>query len=403
MPFREVSIVSARRELVQLALQAGANIRELCRRFGISPTTAYHWIGRFRENGERGLHDGSRRPKRSPNKSSADVEARILTLRNDHPAWGAPTIAVVLEREFGIHRAQSTVHAILRRNGRIDPAASDRAGRWQRFEKEAANELWQMDFKGDFATTNEGRCYPLTVLDDYSRYSLVLSACRDQRMTTVQPLLIGAFRRYGMPLAMLTDNGNPWGNASAGHPYTKLTVWMIRLGITPLHSRPLHPQTMGKDERFHRTFKAEVLGTRQFGSHDEVQAVCDRWREMYNSYRPHRALGNAVPATRYVMSPRSYPEVLPPLEYASDDVVQSISSGGMLRFRGRKYFFCEAFHGQQLAVRPTLDDEQFDLYYAHVCVGRLDLRAGMATPHSSRRQQQHSSEREDLPGADAPA
>lgn len=401
MPFREVSIVSSRLELVQLALQAGANVRELCRRFGISPTTAYEWIGRYRVSGEQGLSDRSRRPKRSPNRTGAAIEAQVLAIRDEHPAWGAPTIAVVLEREFGIHRAHSTVHAILRRHNRIERAATERARRWQRFEKTQPNDLWQMDFKGHFAT-GQGRCYPLTVIDDYSRYAIVLRACGDERLTTVQPLLIDAFRRYGMPLAMLTDNGNPWGNASAGHQYTKLGVWMIRLGITPLHSRPLHPQTVGKDERFHRTLKAELLGTRAFTSREDVQAAFDPWREMYNRYRPHSALGRAVPATRYAMSPRCYPEVLPPLEYASTDLVRSISSKGRLRFRGQEIFFCEAFAGERVALRPTAEDERLDIYYAHECVGHVDLRTGTATPRSVRHEQRSRDEK-GLPGADAPA
>ena len=373
MPFREVSIVAARLEFVMLAKRPKANVRALCRRFGISPTTGYHWLAQYQERGEAGLHDRSRRPNRSPRRTPSDIETLVVWLRDEHPAWGAPKIAVVLQRDFAIRRAQSTVHAILRRHNRVDPESAQGRGPWQRFERASPNELWQIDFKGHF-NTGQGRCFPLTVLDDHSRYSLVLQACSNEQFETVQPALIHTFRRYGLPSAMLMDNGNPWGNSSAGHNYTHLTVWLIRLGITALHSRPLHPQTLGKDERFHRTLKAEVLGSRWFDSHAHVQASFDHWRDLYNHHRPHASLGMSVPATRYAMSARSFPESLPPLEYSNTDIVRTVSSHGAIRIHGRQIFFCQAFAGQPLALRPTAEDGCLDIFYAHQRVGSVDLR-----------------------------
>jgi transposase InsO family protein len=382
MPFAEVSIMGARREFVSLALAVGANRRELCRRFGISPTTGYHWIAAYLRDGERGLEDRSRRPEHSPKKTPSSIEELVLGVRAEHPQWGAPKIRRVLERDFNVRRAQSTIHAILRRHGRIDPAASLAAESWQRFEKPAPNDLWQIDFKGHFAT-GQGRCYPLTILDDHSRYSLALRACANEQLASVQPALTAVLRRYGLPAAMLMDNGNPWGNSSAGHPYTKLTVWLIRLGIVPLHSRPLHPQTLGKDERFHRTLKAELLGTRWFASHQIVQSAFDHWREVYNHERPHAALGMAVPADRYVMSRRVFPEQLPPIEYDSTDLVRTVNSGGSILIKSRLFFFSEAFAGQKLALRPTSVDGHFTIHYCHQRVGQLDLVDGASTHYRS--------------------
>lgn len=393
--------MSSRREFVTLALRPGANRRALCRRFGISPTTGYHWIAQYLERGEEGLADRSRRPKRSPNQTPSEIEKLVLGLRDEHPAWGAPKICAVIERDYRIRRAQSTVHAILRRNGKIDPAAVGQTGAWQRFERATPNELWQMDFKGHFET-GQGRCFPLTVLDDHSRYSLVLQACANEQFATVQPVLVAAFRRYGIPSAMLMDNGNPWGNASAGHPYTKLTVWMIRLGITPLHSRPLHPQTLGKDERFHRTLKAEVLGTRWFDSHDLVQREFDRWRVVYNYKRPHESLAMSVPASRYSMSHRPFPEALPALEYDSADVVRSITTNGMIRLQGRSVFFCQAFAGERIALRPTTQDGQFEIFYSHQRVGSFDVRSGSATcERFGEHHDLRTPDSKDLPAVDA--
>ena len=175
-----------------------------------------------------------------------------------------------------------------------------------------------MDFKGHFQV-GQSRCFPLTVLDDHSRYSMLLEACENERTETVQPHLIAMFRRYGLPWRMNMDNGRPWGNPT-GDPYTKLTVWLIRIGVRISHSRPLHPQTNGKDERFHRTLNAEVLQNRSFASIGEVARALTAWREIYNHERPHEALGLEVPAFRYRPSVRSYPEVLPLPEYPDDRV-----------------------------------------------------------------------------------
>ena len=259
MAWKEVSIVVLRRDFVMLAKQPGANIRELCRRFAISPTTGYKWLQRYRQDSQETFSDRSRRPQRSPRRSRRQTEQQMLSVRDAHPAWGARKIRARL-RTLGQTTlpAASTIHAILRRHGRIDRSESAKHQPWQRFEHEAPNQLWQMDFKGHFALGNGARCHPLTVLDDHSRYAVCLQGCRDERGHTVQQRLTETFRCYGLPQRMLLDNGSPWGSDSE-HPYTPLTVWLLRLGIGVCHSRPRHPQTQGKEERFHRTLKAEVL------------------------------------------------------------------------------------------------------------------------------------------------
>src|SRR5262249_318454 len=157
----------------------------------------------------------------------------------------------------------STVTAILGRHGRIDAAESVKRQAFERFERAAPNELWQMDYKGHF-TLAQGRCHPLTVIDDHSRYALGLRACRDESQPTGKGEVGGIFRRYGLPERMLMDNGPPWGAGGAGQGHTRLGVWLLELGIAVSHGRPYHPQTQGKDERFHRTLKAEAIGRRQF-------------------------------------------------------------------------------------------------------------------------------------------
>ncbi len=244
MPWLEKSIMSQRHEFVMLFDQDGVNRRELCRRFGISPTIGYRLLARHRGEGKTGLGDRSRRPQRSPARSAAEMEAQVLAVRDEHPAWGGRKIRRRLQ-DLG-HSAPSagTITAILHRHGRIDSAARAAHRPFERFERAAPNELWQMDYKGHFATA-AGRCHPLTVVDDHSRYALGLRACGDEREGTVQAELTAIFRRYGLPDRMLMDNGSPWGS-DAAHRHTWLTGWLLELGVAVSHGRPYHPQTQGK-------------------------------------------------------------------------------------------------------------------------------------------------------------
>jgi hypothetical protein len=191
----------------------------------------------------------------------------------------------------------------------------------------------------------------------------------------VQAHLTELFRRYGLPAALLTDNGPPWGGEGV-HPYTPLTVWLLRLGVAVRHGRPRHPQTQGKDERFHRTLNAELLSRRTFRDLAECQPAFDAWRRLYNHERPHEALALAVPASRYRVSPRPFPEALPALEYAPGDAVRKVQQGGWISFRGREYRLPEAFVGQPVALRPEADAAALAVWFAEHRLGRLDLGQG---------------------------
>lgn len=372
MPWTEVTIMSQRLEFVTLASHPDANIRALCRRFQISPTTGYTWLARYQALGPTGLQDHSRQPQHSPTQTPAEVEARVVALRQAHPAWGGRTLAARL-RAQGVTAvpAPSTITGILRRHGLLDPAVSGRHTAYQTFEHPTPNALWQMDFKGHFAL-EVGRCHPLTVLDDHSRFALVLEACADEQTPTVQAALGTAFRRYGLPHAMLTDNGAPWGDGP-GSPYTRLGVWLLRLGIRIWHGRPYHPQTQGKDERFHRTLKAEVLLGRHFADLPACQQAFRAWRDVYNFERPHQALAYQTPGSRYQVSPRPYPEPLPAIEYGPDDAVRKVQQGGMLHFQGRIFSVSKAFTGMPVALRPHRTDGQYAVYFCHQQIAVLDL------------------------------
>jgi len=254
----------------------------------------------------------------------------------------------------------------------LDPEESVKHKPMTRYEYEAPNGLWQMDFKGYFETPG-GRCNLLSILDDHSRFLVGLFACENQKGLTVQRCLEEVFRRYGMPERMLMDNGAPWGN-DREHPYTPLTAWLIRLGICPIHGRSYHPQTQGKVERFHRTLNAEVLCYETFRDRADCQRRVTEWRESYNGDRPHEALEMQVPTSRYRVSQRSYPETLPPIEYGPGDQVRKVHDGGRIHYRGKVFRVGQAFDGYPVALRPTRTKEVFEVYFCQVRIRTIHLQ-----------------------------
>lgn len=389
MPWMESSTMSLRHEFVQLASQEGANIAMLAQRYSISRKTAYKWLSRFEAEGVSGLADRSRTPLRSPRTTPEHVEAAVLELRARHPAWGGRKLRRRLLDLLAQGRlsvpllsadevpAPSTITAILHRHGLITEEAIRQHQPMQRFEKERPNELWQMDFKGDFLLEDLTRCYPLTVLDDHSRFALTVEACSNQRKETVQERLRHTFRLYGLPERIITDHGSPWGvgmtRDGGGSYYTELSAWMMRLGVRVSFAGRAHPQTCGKNERFNGTLKAELLRFERFADLSRCQQRFRWWRELYNLERPHESLDLEVPASRYQVSPRVYPEVLPKVEYGPCDTVRKVQQNGTIHLRGRHYRVGKGFRGEPVAVRPTTEDGVFEVYYCHQKIRTLDL------------------------------
>jgi transposase InsO family protein len=380
MPWKEVSTMSLKEEFVLLASQEGANVRQLCRRFGISPKTAYKWIARFNQQGSAGLADRSRRPTTSPTRTSAELETLVLQEREHHPAWGGRKLHCMLTSQHPNLNIPhpNTITDILRRHGRMQGPYTPphNSHTWHRFEHPSPNDLWQMDFKGYFSTTTQGYCYPLTVLDDHSRFSVALKACPNEQRVTVQSQLIDIFRVYGLPARITMDNGSPWGDGNT--PYTALTVWLMRLGVGVSHSRPYHPQTQGKDERFHRTMKAELLYNRVFVDIEQCQRRFDEWRDEYNLHRPHEALGMQVPASCYKPSGVAYPEQLPPIEYPAVGTervvaIRRVQGRGEIYYLGKEWDISKAFKSYDVALKQTDLEEVLDVYFCHHKVGSIDM------------------------------
>ena len=377
MPWRELTVIDQREEFAKLALAQGVNLSELCRRFGISRSNGHKWLGRYLAQGREGLADRSRRPHRSPTRTAAVVEARVLGIRDEsNNAWGGRKIAHVMKREGAtVVPATSTITEILRRHGKLEQRASEHPGPCQRFERAQPNELWQMDFKGNFALPR-GRCHPLTVIDDHSRYGLCTQACGNEQDAATRQHLVTVFRRYGLPDTMLMDNGSPWGDSGGGR-FTAFAVWLMRLGVGVTHGRPYHPQTQGKDERLHRTMKAEIALDR-LADLDQCQRAFDSWRHRYNHHRPHQAIDMAVPSERYRPSDRTFPESLPPIEYGAGDIVRKVDRAGDISFRNRRIRLGKPFRGEWIALRATTEDGVFGIHFCTHTIGTIDLRTATA-------------------------
>jgi transposase InsO family protein len=376
----EKSEMEAKKEFVELAGQADVNMRELCRRFRISPTAGYRLVARYeaaRSQGLRGrdldkvLGPQSRRPHHSPSRTDAGTETIVLAMR-DETHWGGRKIArrmQDLELESAPPRA--TVNSILKRNGRIEPRESKKREPYHRFEHPHPNDLWQMDFK--CFPLGSGQCHALTVLDDHSRYNVCLDLHGNETTESVRGSLIETFRKYGLPWRMTMDNGSPWGDDGACR-LTRLTAWLIRYGVAVSHSRPYHPQTQGKDERFHETMEAEVLRWKTFRDLAQARPEIDRWRDRYNLERPHESLGLDTPVKHYQPSSRRMPERIPPIEYNSSDTVRKVDAGGKIHYAGRIFRVGKGCAGLPVAIRPTTEDGLLEVFFCHQWIADLYLK-----------------------------
>jgi len=299
------------------------------------------------------------------------MEVKVLEVRAG-TGWGGRKIArVLLNQGYKGIPHPNTITDILRRAGKLEKEECAKHLPMQRFERSQPNELWQMDFKGHFPILT-GRCHPLTVLDDCSRFCIGLKACANETGGTVKEHLQAIFRLYGMPKAILCDNGGPWG---AGYPELELShlaVWLICLGIHPQHGRPVHPQTQGKDERFHRTLKLELLQGRLFSDLPDCQRHFDAWRNRYNLDRPHEALGLDTPSQHYLPSQCCFPVTLPEIEYNSGEMVRKVHATGTVTYRDREYRVGKGLIGQSVVLRPTDTDGVFNVYFSHYKVRQMN-------------------------------
>jgi transposase InsO family protein len=363
-----------RKSLVEEIKLGEHSISVLCRKYGVSRPTAYKWLKRDETHESFGSR--SKAPLHIPNKTCAATESLILQTRDRYPCWGSYKLKVYLERKgaAGIPSAK-TITAILHRNSRISEEASAAAAHWKRFEMPAPNDLWQTDFKGHFAMENGFRCHPLTVTDDMSRFNLCISAKGNEQLKGVRDSFLSLFREYGLPKMVLCDNGPPWGFTSV-FGYTRFEVFLMDFGVLPIHGKPLHPQTQGKSERFHKTLKNELLRQVSIKDLQHAQEKFDAFRKEYNEDRPHCSLDYAVPADRYRSSDKAMPCKVEEWEYPGECAVKRVRACGCIRFRNKDLFLSESFYGHNVALIEAQNGSTMNILYRNFKIAEIDLRNG---------------------------
>ena len=365
MPWITESTMSLRLSFVKEVEDKQESVSALCRKYNISRTLGYRYLARYKEEGETGLIDKACRPHHCPQQTPVELEELIVSTRKRFPDWGARKIHRCLSDDYPNLElpSLSTLTTIFKRHNLVEKVESQKRQALGRFERATPNELWQMDYKGSFLCEDKKRCFPFTVLDDHSRFSLAIKALPNERGSLLKGYLEDIFREYGLPLQINVDNGNPWGTSNLAAQYTQFNVWLLHLGIKVTHSRPSHPQTNGKIERFHRSLKQEVLKRQTFNNFEDAQTGFDQWRDIYNYQRPHQALNMEVPAIRYKPSPREFTERLPAIEYEQSDTVLKVGQAGYIYFNKTEYNIGKAFRSLNVAIRPTEIDGQFLVYF----------------------------------------
>jgi len=374
MPWDASSVMEERIKFVIRASQDSANMSALCREFGVSRPTGYLWLARYLGAGSvAGIFELTRRPHHSPRRTPEEQEGRIVALRREY-GWGARKIRVLLLQE-GMDLKVATINRILSRRSLIHVKDSHRPA-VNRFEREHPNQLWQMDFKGDYPL-RRGRCYPLSILDDHSRFIVGLYALSGQDTATVSAYLISTFKRYGVPEAMLMDHGVPWWANANGHGLTRLSVSLIKQGIRLYFSGVRHPQTQGKVERFHRTLTDAVRHRGQPSTLPDFAREFKEIRRQYNYVRPHESLQMTVPSQHYQPSSKSYIPKPVPWEYPEGATLVRLNMKGGFYYRLRRHFVCEALAGE--IVRLEEVDNKLLISYRHTYLREIDFNTGKST------------------------
>ncbi len=372
MPWATTSVMDERIRFVLRATGSGVNFSQLCRDFGISRPTGYLWLQRYRKVGSvKDLGEHSRRPHHLPSKTPLEYELRIIGLRLKYD-WGAKKLRELLLRD-DLDISEATINRILKRNGLIDKKDSHLHGT-SRFERDCPNELWQMDFKGDYLLGGGRYIYPLSILDDHSRFVVGLYALTNQDTPSVYDSLIRTFETHGVPDAMLMDHGIPWWANSNDHGLTRLSVSLIKQGIKLYFSGVRHPQTQGKVERFHRTLEHAVRHKGRPKTVPGWRKLFDTFLEEYNHVRPHEALDMATPAQRYQPSQRVYNPHPRDWEYPSGAIIKRLNPQGSLDYKRHRYFVCHALCGELVQVEKI--ENKLLIKYRHMYIREINKETG---------------------------
>ena len=355
---------------IEFALRAleTENFRALCREYGISPRVGYKWKDRLLEEGMWQLREKSRRPKTTPGSLREEEVCRIVALRVRHKHWGARKLQEIYRRRHGEAPSESSFKRVIERAGLVEKRRKRKASQGGSIggDRQAGspNEVWTIDFKGWWHDA-QGRCEPLTVRDEWSRYLLELRALENARMETVRACFERLFERHGLPQAIRSDNGTPFSSSRSLLGLSKLSAWWVALGIDLLRGRPAHPQDNGAHERMHKDIAREVEGT----PYPDRQAALDVWRKQFNEERPHESLGMKMPSELYTPSPRKWEGSPHQIDYQGL-ISRMVQASGHIRFEGQPFFLSSALHRWNVGLKP-LDDGSLEVYFSKLLLGHL--------------------------------
>lgn len=373
--------VEERSRFVNEAQHGPFTMRELCELFGVSRKTGYKWLERYAAGGLAGLQDVSRAPRHHPNQTAAEIVDRVLAARRKYPDWGPRTLRAWLEgQDPGVRwPAASTIGTLLERAGlrarRRKPRRPGPAWQTPRTRAERPNQVWSADYKGEFRLGEGTLCYPLTLMDAHSRYLLMCRGLSALSGRSTRREFEMAFREFGLPEVIRTDNGPPFGSSGLLR-LSALSVWWVKLGIRLERSRPAHPEDNGAHERMHRTLKAATTRPPAQTATAQQQKF-DAFLQIYNEERPHQALDFQAPARRYTASPRGYPDPVPEPQYPTHFEVRRIRKG-QLKWRSRMCYVSKALSGELVGLEPV-DDGIWSVYLGPVLLGRFNEREGVCS------------------------
>lgn len=361
-----------REQIALLALSEKYTITEIAERFDITRPTVYRYRDRYRERGRDGLSDQSRAP-RSGRRVADSIIERVVDERKRY-GFGAKKIRrrMVDDDPTGAWPSRATIERILHRQQLVKPRSSRRRYRSpfrQRFSATASGQLHAIDFKGEFRLRNGAWCRPLTMTDSFSRYLLACRALPSIRLELAWPIVEGVFREHGLPEAVLSDNGSPFGAHGLGR-FSVFSVRLMELGIQPVFIAPGHPEQNGRHERMHRTLLDSPLFRIGSGFRQQ-QRIFDSFRSMYNHDRPHEGIDMDRPAGRHRPSPRPFPSTLPAVEYPSEFEVRRVDSNGSVKWRATYVTISKSFTGRRIGFQ-LIDDQLWDVYFSSFLIGRFD-------------------------------
>jgi len=375
MPWNETNAMDERKAFIRDWLRH-RDVSGLSRTYGISRVTAHKWIARFRTDGEAGLADQPRRPHHSPQATRDDVRLAIIDLRKEHSTWGPKKVVAALRRnrpDLDIPAA-STAGGILRRAGLVEPRQR-RRGRMPSpvpgGRGTMPNDVWCVDYKGEFRTGNGRYCYPLTVTDEFSRYLLECRAFERISGEDARRSFERLFRTHGLPSRIRSDNGAPFAGQGVAR-LSRLSVWWVRLGIALERNQPRHPEQNGCHERMHRDLKAHTTRPPEANTSTQ-QRRFDHFCHHHNDVRPHEALEMATPASRYQPSSRAMPDRLPPMIYPGHYETRRVCAAGGISLRGQAFFVSEALAGEEVGLVEE-DEGQWAVRFANLRLGTYDNR-----------------------------